>query len=137
MGFLDFIFSKKTKRRSKHRYSKLSLSTTDIRKIQTEWARIDELLKVGNPSQLRQAVIKADNILDFALSRLTTGTTMGERLKNVEVYFSDFRVYQNLWQAHKVRNALVHEADYEPTHYVVKDAVAKIKRGLVALGVGL
>ena len=135
MNFLDFIFgSKKTKRRLRHQYSKLSLSSADTRKIQDEWARIDELLKIGQPSQLRQAVIKADNILDFALSRLTTGTTMGERLKNARPYFRDFSVYQGLWEAHKVRNALVHEADYEPPHYVVKNAIAKYKRGLDTLG---
>ena len=62
---------------------------------------------------------------------------MGERLKNARPYFRDFRVYQGLWEAHKVRNALVHEADYEPIHSVTKGAVAKIKQGLQALGAKL
>lgn len=136
--FLNFIFgNKKKQKRSGYRYSKLSLSTADVSKIQNEWARIEELIKVGQPSQLRQAVIKADNLLDFALQRLTTGTTMGERLKNAQPYFKDYAVYQGLWEAHKVRNALVHEADYEPTHLVTKDAIAKVKRGLGALGARL
>lgn len=141
MSIFDFIFgNKKSKRRqtrSKYQYSNLSLRSADIGKIQDEWTRIEELVKIGNPSQLRQAVIKADNILDFALSRLTTGTTMGERLKNARSYFKDYAVYQGLWEAHKVRNALVHEADYEPTHVVTKDAIAKIKRGLESLGANL
>ncbi len=136
MTIFDFIFKKKHKH-SQYRYSKLSLNSADVRKIQEEWARIEELVKIGQPSQLRQAVIKADNLLDFALSRLTTGTTVGERLKNARVYFRDYTVYQGLWEAHKVRNALVHEADYEPTHAVTKEAVAKIKRGLESLGVKL
>lgn len=134
MGFLKNLFKKK---RPKYQYRHLSLSSSDVRKIQTEWARVEELVKIGQPSQLRQAVIKADNLLDFALSRLTTGTTTGERLKNARSYFKDYVVYQGLWEAHKVRNALVHEADYEPTHYVVKDAVGKYKRGLEALGARL
>ena len=141
MTILDFIFSKskgRDKRKGlRYSYSKLFLSSGDIRKIQNEWARIEELIKIGQPSQLRQAVIKADNVLDYALSKLTTGTTMGERLKNARPYFKDYAVYQGLWEAHKVRNALVHEADYEPTHYVVKDAIAKIRRGLESLGVKL
>ena len=99
--------------------------------------RVEELVKIGQSSQLRQAVIKADNVLDLALRRLTTGTAMGERLKNAREYFKNYAVYQGLWEAHKVRNALVHEADYEPTHYVVKGAVAKFKRGLEVLGVKL
>ena len=139
MNIFDFLFGKKKKsrRRPQYQYRKLSLSSVDIRKIQNEWVRIEELVKIGQPSQLRQAVIKADNILDFALSRLTTGTAMGERLKNARPYFKDYAVYQNLWEAHKVRNALVHEADYEPPHHVTKNAIAKYKNGLVALGARL
>jgi len=136
-NLLNFIFGKKKPKRRQYRYSKLSLSSSDIRKIQTEWSRVEELVKLGQPSQLRQAVIKADNLLDFALQRLTTGTTMGERLKNAREYLKDYAVYQCLWEAHKVRNALVHEADYEPTHTVTKDAVVKVKRGLEALGANL
>ena len=139
MSIFDFIFGKKKKsrRRSSYQYSKLSLGSADIRKVQDEWARVEGLVKIGQPSQLRQAVIKADNLLDFALKRLTTGTTMGERLKNARPYFKDYAVYQTLWQAHKVRNALVHEADYEPTHYVVKEALGKYRQGLNALGTTL
>lgn len=135
MSILDFIFKTKPKQRPKYQYSRLSLSRLDVTKIQNEWARVEELVKIGQPSQLRQAVIKADNLLDFALQRLTTGTVMGERLKNARAYFRDFRVYQSLWEAHKVRNALVHEADYEPPHFVVKEAIGKFKRGLASLGV--
>ena len=134
MRFLKRLFKKK---KSRYQYRRLSLSSADTGKIQDEWARIEELVKIGQPSQLRQAVIKADNILDFALSRLTTGTTMGERLKNARPYFKDYAAYQSLWEAHKVRNALVHEADYEPTHIVTKEAVVKIKRGLEVLGAKL
>ncbi len=129
-NLFKFIFGNKKKSSRK-----LSLSPSDISKIQDEWSRIEDLVKLGNPSQLRQAVIKADNILDLALSRLTTGTTMGERLKNAQPCFKDYAVYQTLWEAHKVRNALVHEADYDPPHYVVKEAIGKFKRGLESLGV--
>ena len=131
-SLLNFIFGKKKK--SSRR---LSLSTADIGKIQDSWAQLEELVKIGNPSQLRQAAIKADNLLDFGLKRLTTGTTMGERLKDARPYFKDYAVYQALWEAHKVRNALVHEADYEPPHFVVKEAIGKFKRGLESLGANL
>lgn len=135
MKFLKNLFKKK--KRSGYQYRCLSLNSADIRKIRDEWGRVEELVKIDQPSQLRQAVIKADNILDFALSKLTTGANVGERLKNARPYFKDYAVYQGLWEAHKVRNALVHEADYEPTHTVTKDAVAKFKQGLEALGANL
>lgn len=136
MSILNFIFNKKKHRRPQYPYSKLYLSQLDVTKIQEEWSRIEELVKLGQPSQLRQAVIKADNLLDFALQRLTTGTTVGERLKNACPYFKDYLVYQGLWEAHKVRNALVHDAEYEPMHTVTKEAIAKVKRGLEVLGCG-
>jgi hypothetical protein len=134
---LDFLLKKP--KRPRYQYHHLSLNSSDIRKIQTEWERVEELVKIGQPSQLRQAVIKADNILDFALSKLTSGTTTtaGERLKNVRPYFKDRAIYQGLWEAHKVRNALVHEAEYEPTHTIIKGAVNKIKQGLEVLGAEL
>ena len=135
MSVLDFIFKKQ--RRAKYQYRRLSLSPVDVRKIQDEWARVDELVNLGKPSQLRQAVIKADNVLDLALSKITVGNSVGERLKNARPYFRDFAVYQGLWEAHKVRNALVHEAEYEPMHTVTKDAIAKFKLGLEALGARL
>jgi len=134
MKFLKRLFKKKG---HQYQYSRLSLSQFDLRKIADEWARVEELVKLGKPAHLRQAVIKADNLLDYALSRLTSGKTTGERLRNARPYFKDFAIYQALWQAHKVRNALVHEADYEPTHTVIRDAIAKFKRGLEALGAEL
>jgi len=131
-NLLNFIFGKKKKSSRK-----LSLSTVDISKIQDSWAQTAGLIKVGNPSQLRQAIIKADNLLDFALKRVTTGTTMGERLKNAQPFFRDYAVYQALWEAHKVRNALVHDADYDPPHFVIKEAIGKFKLGFEVLGVRL
>jgi len=133
MVFLDFLFKKQ--KRPGYLYERLSLSSSDRSKIEEEWSRVEELVKLGGPSQLRQAIIKADNVLDAALSKLTTGTTAGERLRNARPYFKDHTIYQGLWEAHKVRNALVHEADYEPPHYVVEDAIARTKRGLEVIGV--
>ena len=135
MGFLDFLFKKQ--KRPKYQYQYLFLSSSDRLKIKEEWVRVEELVKLGGPSQLRQAVIKADNVLDFALSKLTTGTTAGERLKNARPYFKNYTIYQGLWEAHKVRNSLVHEAEYEPMHTVVKNAIAKFKKGLEVLGANL
>ncbi len=131
-SLFDFIFGKKKKSSRKP-----FLSTADLGKIRDSWVQIEELVKIGRPSQLRQAVIKADNLLDFALKLLTTGTTMGERLKNAQPCFKDYAVYQALWEAHKVRNALVHETDYEPPHFIIKEAIEKFKKGFEALGARL
>ena len=38
------------------------------------------------------------------------GETIGEQLKGIEQ--SDFRTLAHAWEAHKVRNKLVHEGDF-------------------------
>lgn len=104
-------------------------------KISAGWQRVSEMVKASSPSSLRQAVVEADKIFDAALKYLVQGEMMGERLKNAKELFRDRDVYQGVWEAHKVRNALVHEESYEPPYYVTKEMVEKFKVGLEALGV--
>jgi hypothetical protein len=103
-------------------------------KISRDWQSIDVLIKGGMPSQLRQALIKADKTVDTALKDLVLGETMGERLKNAKDLF-DRDVYDKIWKAHKVRNRLVHEADYEPQHFIVKEAIKNLRNGLKGINV--
>jgi len=111
-----------------------SVSRETEDKIRADWQQLEVLLKGGAPSQLRQALITADKALDNALRDVVSGTTMGERLKVANTKF-DKVLYNKIWAAHKVRNALVHESGYEPPHYVVTGAIRDLKRGLEALGV--
>ena len=43
--------------------------------------------------------------------------------------------YNKIWEAHKVRNNLVHESGYEPPYFVVIKAVQDLKEGLDKVGV--
>ena len=38
---------------------------------------------------------------------------MGERLKSAREKFGNNPVYQGLWEAHKMRNALAHELSFD------------------------
>lgn len=127
MGFFDFIFGGLSSK-----YGSVSAETE--RKIQSEWNNIRDLLKGGSPSQLRQSLIAADKCLDNALRDMVAGEGMAERLKNIKEKF-DRDTYSNIWNAHKVRNNLVHEAGYEPPHYVIKESVESLKTALLKLGV--
>lgn len=128
MGILDFLKPRKL------RVYRRSLGAGDALRIGRGWQKIEELVKLGKPSQMRQAIIEADKLLDYVLTQLSEGETMGERLKNARELF-DRQTYDCLWQAHKVRNALVHEAGYEPTYYVAKEAIGNFKKALEALGI--
>lgn len=128
MSILSFLFGKGLLRQS--------VSRETEEKILSDWQTIKALLAGKTPSQLRQALITADKSLDNALKDVCKGETMGERLKNARDKF-DVVLYNKLWEAHKVRNALVHESGYEPPHFVITKAIEDLKKGVEGLGVKL
>lgn len=113
-------------------FGRYSVSAETERKIKSDWQNIDVLLKNKGVSQLKQALITADKTLDNALRDIVAGDSMGERLKNSKEKF-DPTIYNKIWEAHKVRNNMVHEAGYEPPHYVLTEAVDKLRLGLSEL----
>jgi hypothetical protein len=113
---------------------KKHVSSETISKIKQAWQQVEAALLSKSPSQLKQALITADKSLDNALRDVVAGETMGERLKNAKDNF-DRATYDRIWKAHKARNALVHEAGYDPTYYVLKEEIENLKKGLIALGV--
>lgn len=78
------------------------------------WSRILEHLEAGNPSDWRVAIIEADNILyELLEAGGYEGDTLGEMLTNANV--SPFRTLERAWEAHKIRNQIAHEGDFEFT----------------------
>ncbi|KKS07640.1 hypothetical protein A3K01_01215 [candidate division WWE3 bacterium RIFOXYD1_FULL_43_17] len=130
MGFFDFIFGSG----SSPSYGSVSQET--VRKITSDWENISILLKQKGPSQLKQALIMADKSLDAVLKEIVPGETMGERLKNAVEKF-DRPTYNRIWDAHKLRNSLVHEAGFEPAYFMIIEAVANLKEALYKLGVNV
>jgi len=126
--FFDLFFKRKASR------NVISVETRN--NIDRDWKNIKVLLSQRGPSQLRQALITADKCLDNALRDVVDGETMGERLKNASEIF-DKDTYNKIWEAHKVRNTLVHEAGYEPPYFVITQSVESLKTGLQVLGINL
>jgi hypothetical protein len=126
--FLDFLFKKKS-------FAK-TVSPQTRENVTREWKNIKILLSAKGPSQMRQALISADKCLDNILRDLVSGDTMGERLKSSEALF-DRDLYNKIWEAHKIRNTLVHEAGYEPPYFVINEAVENFRLGLNKLGLTL
>lgn len=129
MSIFSFLF--------KNTFSKPKvLNGTDRDFIRSQWMNIDSLVKVGKPSTLRQAIIEADKLLEFTLKKLINDEqSLGENLKLAKDKFPSWAAYQMAWEAHKVRNALVHEAGFEPNHSLAKEAIEKFRQSLVSLGV--
>ncbi len=130
MGFFDFL--KNLNPESSSGTVSLDLS----RKIKDDWDNVEILLRAGGPSQLKQALITSDKLLDVALKGSVTGENFAERLKNSKDRF-EWDFYQKIWSAHKLRNNLVHEVNFDPQHFVIREAVNTIKKALSQLGVSL
>lgn len=108
---------------------------TDRQYVQTEWQKIQEAMTVGGESRYQQSVISADKLLDYVLKAKIPGETMGDRLKNSEKLFTNRDAYQAAWNGHKLRNRLVHEANYQTLSWEAKEAIRDFERALRDLGV--
>lgn len=82
--------------------------------VNVEWARIQQALQSDNPADWKVAIIEADTMLDTIVTRMGyPGGNLGEKLKAIEP--SDFLTLNDAWEAHKVRNAIAHEGNYDLT----------------------
>lgn len=107
------------------------VGSVDREFVARKWAAVQSMA-AANGGGLRDAVSEADKLLDYALKRSgVRGETMGERLKNSGSRFSDINA---IWRAHKLRNALAHEADFDLVASQAREAVADFERGLRDLG---
>lgn len=119
---------------SRKRYGGGSAKAHTRANVEQEWRNIDVLMQQKSPSALRQAMISADKTLDNVLRDRVSGEKMGERLKNAEKLF-DRPLYNKVWQAHKMRNSLVHESGYEPPHHMLTNGIETLRTAVIRLGV--
>lgn len=76
----------------------------------TRWKEIEAHAASSNTADWKLALIDADALIDDILKRARyQGKTMGERLKQIEP--SDLDHLADLWEAHKLRNRIAHEAE--------------------------
>lgn len=107
------------------------IGTVDREFVARKWQAIEGMASGGG--SLRDAVSEADKLLDYSLKQLgVRGETMGERLKSSGSRFSDLDA---IWSAHKLRNALAHEADFDLVPSQAKAAIKTFRQGLTDLGV--
>lgn len=132
MGIFSFLKAKKTINRG-------YLSSYDQQVVRQKWLEIESLLTAGNPAAKKQAVLAADKVLDYALDRLYPNLeTTGERLKAArEIFQNNKSDYDQLWFAHKVRNEMVHNLNFELPAVEAKNTTEKIRTGLRRMGASL
>ncbi len=111
-----------------HRHKHAHIDKVFVRK---KWDEIAAMSAKPDQSA-RFAIIEADKLLDYALKkRGYSGETMGERLKSAN---HDFSYIDDVWTAHKLRNKLVHEAQYEIDRRNIARALSQFEKALKDMG---
>ena len=97
--------------------------------------RWDEVLKHINSTREAEwkfGVIEADKLVDELLKGAGfTGDTMGDRLMSIQP--GQLTTLQGLWEAHKIRNRLVHDTNYFLRYTEAKRAVGLYEKTLKEL----
>ena len=104
----------------------------DVEEYQTRFLKIENSLVRDNQLSFNLVVIEADKLLDRALMELgASGKTMGERLKSSGHRFSQLN---SVWYAHKQRNQIAHEQDFQLDYNQAKHALSTFRQALKDLG---
>ncbi|MFA7685850.1 MAG: hypothetical protein WCX95_03565 [Candidatus Gracilibacteria bacterium] len=106
------------------------LTDEDLVYIKAHWEDVNNIVD-ENPIK---AILDADKILDYALSRCGFEGSLGEKLKMAAPRFYDVN---EVWAAHKLRNTVAHELTEELEERDVKVALKRFKRALKDLGARL
>lgn len=94
-----------------------------------KWQSVLDKLEKDDENSHKLAVIEADKIFDDILKRIGyQGEDMGERLKQLTP--AQTANLDEVWQAHKLRNQIVHEPDSRLTHSQAQRAVEIYQRAL-------
>lgn len=104
----------------------------NVQFYQTRFLEIENRLKQDNPASYTTTIINGDKLLDKALIEMgVPGKTMGDRLKRVGDRFTNLN---GVWRAHKLRNAIAHEMDFEVSYKQAYNALQIYKQALKDLG---
>lgn len=104
----------------------------NVEDYQARFLAIENKLNKDNFATFALTVINCDKLLDKALIEMgIPGKTMGDRLKKAGNKFSNIDA---VWRAHKLRNMIAHETDFDLSYRQVMNAVAIYKQALKDLG---
>lgn len=77
-----------------------------------------------------KALMEADKLIYFVLDKKNvSGASVGEKLKNARDVFLPMH-YNNIWEAHKLRNTIAHEIGHQVNVDIVRRAINNLEKGL-------
>ena len=138
--FLVGIFWASIKIREIHhheheKYAPIPLEEDAAREKSIQWHIVLDHVNSESPAEWKIAILEADNILDEILEDLGyVGETVAEKLKTMSR--TKIASYDNIWEAHKVRNQIAHGGAIEMdlTKKMARDTIAKFENAFRELG---
>lgn len=101
--------------------------------VTRRWQEIRGVSGQHGQMGMKMALMEADKLLDSALkSLMMPGDTLGERLK-VACY--KYPALRSVWPAHKLRNQLVHQHDFQLSERETRRALDEYERALKTLNI--
>lgn len=118
-GLLGFVMWKT--------FGKEDFSKNDSKFFLEQWRKI-----LGRAmTDPKHAILDADKLLDLVLKKKGYRGSLGEKLKKSGKLFSDLN---GVWSAHKVRNKIAHELNFEVSEKESKRVLSQFARALRDLG---
>ena len=105
---------------------------TPKKNLNASWQKILSRLNKNDEASLHMALIEADNLFDDLLKLMgLPGESMADRLK----YLNSTQVsnIEEIWQAHKLRNQLVHGSEYPIARSEIEFGVRAYEKALKEL----
>lgn len=109
-----------------------SPAALNVAYYRSQWLKVEQVLTRDEKASHQLAVLQADKLLDQAMRhRGISGQTMGERMKNAQNKWSNADA---IWGAHKIRNRIAHEPEFQPSFDEARRALGAFKQALKDLG---
>ena len=101
--------------------------------MMARWEEITRHLDSVKETEWKFAIIEADKLVEDALKKAGfPGVGLGERLSNISP--DQLQSRNDVWEAHKLRNRIVHEINYFLRYTEAKHAIEQYSRALKELG---
>lgn len=110
---------------SRHKNNRFTKS--ELKKIKEKW---DQIYSEKN----KHSIIEADKLLDLILKKYGLQGTLADKMRAADKLFSSSN---NIWFAHKLRNKIAHEFNFEPSKVELSKALRYFKEAYRDLGVKL
>ena len=105
------------------------------RRVAKKWKLISNRLKSASESDWKIAIIEAESFLDEIFEKIgLEGEGFGQKLKQIKISEFSNIIVEDIWQAHKVRNNIVHDPNYRLNFEQAKKTLIIYEKALNDLG---